>query len=75
MPSSLQYPLERHREVQRFRSRHAHLLAAHLNAGRARSPALVHAGGSVPHHHHHGFERHVSGAISSTIRWAENRVR
>ena len=38
---------------------HAHLLAAVLDAGRARGAALVHAGGGVAHDHGHGLERHV----------------
>src|SRR5262249_30122885 len=38
---------------------HAHLLAAHLDAGRARGTALVHAGGGIAHDYGDGLERHV----------------
>ncbi len=43
----------------RLGGRHAHLLAAHLDAGRARRAALVHASGGVAHDDGDGLERHV----------------
>ena len=51
------------RHVQQHAARlgrgHAHLLAAELDAGRARCAALVHAGRGVAHVDLHGLERHV----------------
>ncbi len=43
----------------RFRRRHAHLLAAELDAGGAGRAALVHRGRGVAHEHRHGLERNV----------------
>ena len=48
-----------HEHAARLGGRHAHLLAAHLDAGRARGAALVHAGGGIAHDHGDGLERHV----------------
>ncbi len=53
--------LRRHvdERAPRLSSRHAHLLATGLDAGRARSATLVYAGGGVAHDHRDGFEGHV----------------